>query len=78
MSVNEARIALGNAGYNNITIQEQESDSAEGTVLGQSPSQGSAPNLDKTATIVLTVAKPKQSGSVDATVEDTSSEAQVQ
>jgi serine/threonine-protein kinase len=78
MNINEARIALSNAGYNNVTIQEQESDSAEGTVLGQSPSQGSAPNLDKTATIVLTIAKPKQSGSVDATVEDTSNEAQVQ
>ncbi len=78
MNINEARIALSNAGYNNVTIQEQESDSAEGTVLGQSPSQSSAPNLDKTATIVLTVAKAKQSDIVDATVEDTSNEAQVQ
>ena len=33
---------------------------------------------DKTATIVLTVAKAKQSDIVDATVEDTSNEAQVQ
>ena len=78
MNINEARIALSNAGYNNVTIQEQESDSAEGTVLGQSPSQSSAPNLDKTATIVLTVAKARQSDIVDATVEDTSNEAQVQ
>ena len=78
MNINEARIALSNSGYNNITIQEQESDSAPGTVLGQSPSQSSAPNLDKTATIVLTVAKAKQSDIADATVEDTSNEAQVQ
>lgn len=78
MNVDEAKSVLNNAGYNNINIQEQESDSPAGTVLGQSPSHSSAPNLDSTATIVLTVAKAKQVDNVDTPVEDTSDGVQVQ
>ena len=78
MNVDEARSMLSNAGYKNIMIQEQESSESEGVVLNQSPSQSSAPNLDKTATIVLTVSKKKSDTNVDATVEDTSDVAQVQ
>ncbi len=60
MDVNQAKSVLKKAGYKNIIVEEKAStDSNPGTVLRQSPSQSSAPNLDKTATIVLTVAKAK-------------------
>ncbi len=72
MNVNEAKAALNKSGYNNITIVEQESSENPGVVISQSPSQGSAPSLDKTATIVLTVSKEKSDISVDATQPDTS------
>lgn len=78
MSVEEAKNTLSNAGYKNVMIQEQESNESEGIVLVQSPSQNSAPNLDNTATIVLTVSKKKVEESVNATVEDTSATTQVQ
>ena len=67
MNVNEAKAALNKSGYNNITIVEQESSENPGVVINQSPSQGSAPSLDKTATIVLTVSKEKSDIGVDAT-----------
>ena len=72
MNVNEAKAALNKSGYNNITIVEQESSENPGVVINQSPSQGSAPSLDKTATIVLTVSKEKSDIGVDATQPDTS------
>jgi exosome complex RNA-binding protein Rrp42 (RNase PH superfamily) len=72
MSVNDAKSALNNAGYNNITIQEQESSENPGVVINQSPSQSSAPNLDKTATIVLTVSKNSSNSVVDPSQEETS------
>lgn len=64
MNINAAQTALRNAGYNNITIVEEVSTQVPDTVIKQSPSQSSAPNLDTTATIVLTVA-------VAETMEDT-------
>ena len=67
MNVNDAKAALNKSGYNNITIVEQESSENPGVVINQSPSQGSAPSLDKTATIVLTVSKEKSDIGVDAT-----------
>ncbi len=51
-----AESALKRAGYYNISVVEVPSSERAGTVIGQSPSHSSAPNLDKTATIVLTVA----------------------
>ena len=47
---------LREAGYHNISFVEVQSDETPGTVLAQSPSHSSAPNLDKTAMIVLTIA----------------------
>ncbi|MBO5066409.1 MAG: Stk1 family PASTA domain-containing Ser/Thr kinase [Clostridia bacterium] len=51
-----AETALKKAGYYNISVIEVPSSERAGTVIGQSPSHSSAPNLDKTATIVLSVA----------------------
>ena len=56
MNINAAQTALRNAGYNNITIVEEKSSQTPDTVIKQSPTQSSAPGLDTTATIVLTVA----------------------
>ncbi len=78
MNVEDAKRALDGAGYKNIMIQEQESTENEGIVLNQSPSQQSAPNLDKTATIVLVVSKKKAEENVDATTESVSTDPQVQ
>ncbi len=72
MNVNDAKSALNNAGYTNVTIQEQESSENPGVVINQSPSQSSAPNLDKTATIVLTVSKNSSNSVVDPSQEETS------
>ncbi len=72
MNVNDAKASLNNAGYNNITIQEQESSENPGVVINQSPSQSSAPSLDKTATIVLTVSKDKSNSAVTPSLEETS------
>ncbi|MGN0526445.1 MAG: Stk1 family PASTA domain-containing Ser/Thr kinase [Acutalibacteraceae bacterium] len=65
---------LNQLGYTNVTVRYEESNGEEGIVLNQSPSQSSAPNLDKTATIILTVCKNNVSDDVptDAeTVEET-------
>ncbi len=48
--------ALNNAGYKNVTVEYEESFEKEGTVINQSPVKSSAPHLDKTASIVLTIA----------------------
>lgn len=73
MDINEAKSVLNNAGYKNIMIQEQVSPAPVGTVLKQSPSQSSAPNLDNTATIVLTVAV-NDNGSSNSTTEGATGE----
>lgn len=51
----DAVAALNEAGYKNIRIEYTKSTYEEGVVLNQSPSYSSAPHIDKTATIVLTV-----------------------
>ncbi|MBO5462269.1 MAG: Stk1 family PASTA domain-containing Ser/Thr kinase [Clostridia bacterium] len=56
LTQSEAVAALNKAGYYNISFVEIQSNENPGTVVGQSPSYSSAPNLDKTATIVLSVA----------------------
>ncbi len=56
LTKSDAEATLKKAGYNNITYVEVVSDAKAGSIIGQSPSYSSAPNLDKTATIVLTVA----------------------
>ncbi len=53
----EAVSKLNAAGYNNVTVVYEESYQAEGTVIKQSPEYSTAPHLDKTAAIVLTVSK---------------------
>ncbi len=57
LSIDEAKTVLRNAGYTNITVTEVDSPEEAGVVVNQSPSQNSAPNLDKTATVVLYVSK---------------------
>lgn len=52
--------ALNKAGYKNVTVKYEESFEKAGTVINQSPVQSSAPHLDKTASIVLTVAIEEQ------------------
>ncbi len=49
--------ALNAAGYKNVTVRYEESFEKEGTVISQTPAQMTAPNLDKTATIVIVVSK---------------------
>ncbi len=56
MNITAAQNALREAGYTNITIVEEKSTQPADTVIKQSPTQASAPSLDTTATIVLTVA----------------------
>lgn len=56
LSRSEAEATLNRAGYHNISFVEVQSDAKPGTVLAQSPTYSSAPNLDKTAMIVLSVA----------------------
>ncbi len=70
LDVNEAKSMLNSAGYTNITVNEISSPEEAGTVVNQSPSQSSAPNLDKTATIVLSVSKAV-SAEPDSTEADT-------
>lgn len=57
LSETEAVKVLNNAGYNNITIHYETSFEKEDTVINQSPSYNSAPNLDKKSSVVLTIAK---------------------
>ena len=70
MDVSQAKTALKKAGYKNIIVEEKASSEKKDTVLKQSPSQSSAPNLDKTATIVLTVAKGKKPDNNKVTTTD--------
>lgn len=57
LSETEAVNTLNSLGYTNITVKYEESFEKEGTVISQSPAYSTAPNLDKTANIVLTVSK---------------------
>lgn len=60
MDVNTAKATLLAAGYSNVEVVEEVSESSPGVVLRQSPEQSSAPKLDKTAKIVLTVSQKEQ------------------
>lgn len=75
----EAVNTLNSLGYKNVTVKYEESFEKEGTVILQSPGYATAPNLDKTAAIVLTVSKK---GVADTTLptlpEESSTDAQVQ
>lgn len=51
----QAISTLNKAGYTNISVVEVVSTANPGVVIGQSPSSSSSPNLDKTATIILSV-----------------------
>lgn len=53
----EAIKALNSAGYNNVTVKYEQSFEREGTVIMQTPSYSTAPHLDKSTSIVLTIAK---------------------
>lgn len=57
LSEAEAVNTLNSLGYMNITVKYEESFEQEGTVISQSPSYATAPNLDKTTNIILTVSK---------------------
>ncbi len=57
LSETEAVNTLNSLGYKNITVKYEESFEKEGTVINQSPAYSTAPNLDKTTNIVLTVSK---------------------
>ncbi|MGN1317028.1 MAG: Stk1 family PASTA domain-containing Ser/Thr kinase [Acutalibacteraceae bacterium] len=75
----EAVNTLNSLGYKNITVKYAESFEREGTVINQSPAYSTAPNLDKTASIVLTVAKNDITETPSQAIPDESGEdAQVQ
>lgn len=57
LSEKEAVNTLNSLGYKNITVKYEESFEKEGTVISQSPAYSTAPNLDKTTNIVLTVSQ---------------------
>lgn len=56
-SETDAVKTLNEAGYNNITIHYETSFEKEDTVINQSPSYNSAPNLDEKSSVVLTIAQ---------------------
>ncbi len=79
LSETEAVITLNSLGYKDITVKYAESFEREGTVINQSPAYSTAPNLDKTASIVLTVAKNDTTETPSQTVpEESDGDAQVQ
>ena len=57
MSEYEAINALQNLGYKTIQINRELSNQPAGTVIAQSPTFSSAPHVDLSTTIVLTVSK---------------------
>jgi beta-lactam-binding protein with PASTA domain len=63
----EAVKKLNDAGYNNVKVEYEESYETEGNVIRQSPQYSTAPHLDKTAAIVLTVSKPEPEPSPEQT-----------
>lgn len=66
----DALEALKKEGYTNVSVVQVVSTEPEGTVIAQSPVSSSAPNLDKTATIVLSVAVAQLDNSSDNTQQD--------
>lgn len=79
LSETEAVSTLNSLGYKDITVKYAESFEREGTVINQSPAYSTAPNLDKTASIVLTVAKNDTTETPSQTVpEESDGDARVQ
>ncbi len=74
MNIGEAKSALSKAGFTNVTVNEVASSEVPGTVISQSPTQSSAPNLDNTATIVLTVAAETLGDTTTTTLSDTTTD----
>ncbi len=75
----EAVTTLNGLGYKNVTVKYEESFEKEGTVINQSPAYSTAPNLDKTTTIVLTVSKKEVTETTQPTLpEESSTDEQVQ
>ncbi len=75
----EAVNTLNSLGYKNVTVKYEESFEKEGTVISQSPAYSTAPNLDKTTAIVLTVSKNETTQAATPIVpEESSSGEQVQ
>ena len=75
----EAVNTLNSLGYKNVTVRYEESFEKEGTVINQSPAYSTAPNLDKTTTIVLTVSKKEVTEPTQPTLpEESSTDVQVQ
>ncbi len=75
----EAVTTLNGLGYKNVTVKYEESFEKEGTVINQSPAYSTAPNLDKTTTIVLTVSRKEVTETTQTTLpEESSTDAQVQ
>ena len=76
----EAINTLNNLGYKNVTVKYEESFEKEGTVISQSPAYATAPNLDKTTNIVLTICKKGvgESSTTPMIPEESSSETQAQ
>ena len=75
----EAVKTLNSLGYNNVTVKYEESFEKEGTVISQSPAYSTAPNLDKTTNIVLTVSKKETTETTTPVIpEESSTEEQVQ
>lgn len=73
LSEAEAVSTLNGLGYNNVTVIYEESFEKEGTVINQSPAYSTAPNLDKTTSIVLTVSKKEEPQSDTTTLPEESS-----
>ncbi len=61
----EAVAALNANGYKTITLKYEVSFEKPGTVIKQSPGFDTAPHLDKTASIVLTIAKDASSATTE-------------
>ncbi len=79
LSEADAVKTLNDLGYRNVTVKYEESFEKEGTVISQSPAYSTAPNLDKTTNIVLTVAKSETTQAVTPVLpEESSTEEQVQ
>ena len=75
----EAVNTLNSLGYRNVTVKYEESFEKEGTVINQSPAYSTAPNLDKTTAIVLTVSKKEVTEPTQPILpEESSTDAQMQ
>ncbi len=74
MTESEAKSTLSKNGYKNISVVYEPSDYPDGTVLNQSPSYSSAPHVDNTTAIVLTVSKAVPDESIQHQPEESTEE----